>query len=192
MVGGKAVRNAWHGCHGHHLEGVLTDLCLTLYTSGLIWQSVLSSNILLVYLNLNCIYIDIFCLCGWYERGSGCLFSSCNNNFTLPRCVSWTPTFTSTIRTETSRFWRVITVFLGLTRGSDRGARISYCVINTPASRKCTITVQTCGVIGQWLLQTVRDPRYTLWCDAVIICFVSPFILVNGYQHVGRTCCLLL
>jgi hypothetical protein len=46
VVGGKAERNAWHGCHGRHLgswdkgvlivlclKGVLTELCLTLYFS---------------------------------------------------------------------------------------------------------------------------------------------------------------
>jgi len=40
--GGKAVRNAWHGCYGRHLEGVLTDLCLT---------EVLTDLCLILYMN---------------------------------------------------------------------------------------------------------------------------------------------
>jgi len=51
VVGGKAVQNAWNGCHGRHLEGrqqvvrgikgVLTDLCLSLYIPNTVssWHS---------------------------------------------------------------------------------------------------------------------------------------------------------
>jgi hypothetical protein len=47
-----------------------------------------------------------------------CLFPSCNNKITISRCVSWRPTFTSTICTETSRFRGsiIVSIFFFLAR----------------------------------------------------------------------------
>jgi len=122
-------------------------------------------------LKSNCLYIDIFCLCGWYERSPGSLFSSCNNKIIIPRCVSWKPTFTSTICTETSRFWGIIIVFIVLT-GSDPSARIS-CVSYTPAP------VGNARKLSRSAVQSVNDcykPSKThvihlvVWCCDHLFC----------------------